>query len=393
MKYRANPVNKKEVFMKRKKRNYCFWMRALAMLCAVMIFLPFFVATEAHAATKLPGGNSGKITVIDYGNAGMDADAVLVESNGKYILMDTGYTDSKNLSNSSVIRTLKNMGIRKLDLYLSHWHNDHYYMMTTIMKDPYFTVGTVYLPYSQRLLDLSASKNKDCKWYKDLTKNIKRSGKSWGPHSYTEVMDTLNKKRSIHVVTLRQGSSFKVGDADFKVLWQRSSFSKPSKRTRHLNQVINNTSLVTRVTIGGVRYLTAGDIHKSVERDIMRAGVDLKADIFKTSHHSNKDTSNCPEFFKAIGASWAFGTGKASTTCQNGAAKAKTNYINLKDNGQITFTINNGEISVSAKKNLKTVKRTYKDASGKKHTKTFVFDNKNKYFFKKAMFPKGSSGY
>lgn len=375
------------------RRNCCLWTRALALLCVMAMILPLLFTTDAHAATKLPGGNSGKITVIDYGNAGMNADAVLVESNGKYILMDTGYTDNKNnLRSSSVIKTLKSMGVRKLDLYLSHWHNDHYYLMTTIMNDPFFTVGTVYLPYSQRLLDLSASKYKKYKWYKDLTKNIKRSGKSWGPNSYTAVMDTLKKKRGIKVVTLRQGSSFSVGDAKFKVIWQRSSFSTPGRRTRHLNQVINNTSLVTKVTIGGIRYLTAGDIHKSVERDMMRSGIDLKADIFKTSHHSNKDTSNCPEMFKAVDAAWAFGTGSASHTSKNGAEKARTNYINLKDNGQITFDIKNGEISVSARKKLQTVHKSYK-LNGKKYYKDFSFDNSNKYFFKKSMFPRGSYGY
>lgn len=374
----------------KQRRNYWFWMRVLAMFCAAVMILSLPFTTKAQAESKLPGGNSGKITVIDYGNAGMNADAVLVESNGKYILMDTGYTDNKNnLGNSSVIKTLKSMGVRRLDLYLSHWHNDHYFLMITIMKDPYFTVGTVYLPYSQRLLDLSASKNKDCKWYKDLTKNIKRSGKSWGPNSYTAVMDTL-KKKGIKAVTLRKGSTFSVGDAKFQVLWQKTSFSTPSKRTRHLNQVINNTSLVTRVTIGGVRYLTAGDIHKSVERDMMRSGVDLKADIFKTSHHSNKDTSNCTEMFKAVDAAWAFGTGSGSSTCRKGTEKSRTNYINVKDNGQITFNIKNGVISVSAKKKLREVSKAYK-LNGEKYMKNFYFDSSNKYFFKKTMFPKGSS--
>lgn len=366
-------------------------LRTTLLLVAVLtvIISSSFPVSANTVKKRYPGGDSGTITVIDYGNCGMDADAVLVESNGKYILMDTGYTDCKsNIGNSSVIRFLKQNGVRRLDLYLSHWHNDHYYLMSTIMKDPYFTIGTVYLPNSDYLLKFSASKNKHCAWYKALTKNIKRSGKSWGPHSYTEVMDTI-KKKGLRSVVLHKGSSFTVGNAKFEVIWQKANASKPSSSSSHTNQLFNNTSLVTRVTIGGVRYLTAGDIHKSVEREMMSAGVDVKADIFKTSHHSNKDTSNCPEFLKKIGASWAVGTSSASGSCRKATKKAGTNYINLKNNGQITIKINKGEISVYAKKNLRTVKKTYKDAKGAKHTKTFQFDKENDYFFTKKMLPDG----
>lgn len=99
--------------------------------------------------------------MLDYGKARMKDDAVLVESNGNYILMDTGYTDNRRgIGNSKVIRYLKFRGIRNLDLYLSHYHNDHNYLMTMIMRDEFFTVGTVYLPKVENLLEFSSSEKR-----------------------------------------------------------------------------------------------------------------------------------------------------------------------------------------------------------------------------------------
>lgn len=347
---------------------------------------------HAWAAQKeYPGGNAGTITAIDYGECGMNTDAVLVKSDGKYILMDTGYTDNEeDIANSSVIKFLKSKGVNELDLYLSHWHNDHYYLMSTIIKDPYFTIGTVYLPNADRLLELSSSENSGPGWYRDLTKNLNINGESWGPHSYTEIQATL-AEAGIKPVILSKGDSFTVGSALFEVLWQQEPENIPSDSVHDANQLINNTSLVTRVTIGGIRYLTAGDIHKSVEREMMSAGVDVKADIFKTSHHSNRSTSNCPEFLKEVGASWAFGTGEATEKCREAVSGAGTNYINVKNNGQIKIEILNGEISVSAEKDLQTLTRIYVDSEGLEHTKEFCFAAGQDVFFTDRMIPQGCS--
>ena len=340
---------------------------------------------------EYPGGDSGRITVLDYGNARMEGDAVLVESNGHFILMDTGYTDNrKDVGNSKVIRYLKSRGIHDLDLYLSHYHNDHYYLMTTIMRDEFFTVDTVYLPNVEDLLEFSSSENKDAKWYKDLTRSISKDGNCWGRHSYPEIQETI-KDKNLKSVILHKGDSFMVGDALFEVIWQEENIEKPTPDEPKALKVINDSSLVTRVTIGGIRYLTGGDISKSVEQNMIDAGVDLQADIVKTNHHSNEDTSNLPEFYQTVGAAWAFGTGGGTEVCRKATEEAGTNYINMKNNGQILFDINRGEITMHAESNLRRINRLYRDAHGKERIKTFWFDKYEKYFFTERMIPEGCS--
>ena len=336
-----------------------------------------------------PGGDKGRIVAIDYGECGMDGDAVLIESNGEYILMDTGYTDNEDLSQSSVIRYLKENNVNELDLYLSHWHNDHYYLISTILRDGYFNVRHVYLPYADHLLEYSRSEYSYNGWYHDLVKNLCVDGEPWGPHSYAEIQEAL-AEADITPVILHQGDTFYVGDAIFEVLWQRID-EMPGPEVDSALQLLNNSGLVTRVTIGGVRYLTAADTYKSVEREMIEAGVDLKADIFKTSHHSNRGTSNCPEFFEAIDASWAFGTGSSSKPCDEGTKASGTNYVNLKDNGEIIFDVYKDEISMLATniESVIRVERSYTDPTGKEHEKMFMFDLNHEYFFTDKMIPEG----
>ena len=353
----------------------------------IIILINCINITAFADANEYPGGEDGRIIAIDYGDCGMDGDAVLVESNGKYILMDTGYTDNEDLEQSSVIRYLKQNNVNELDLYLSHWHNDHYYLISTILRDDYFSVGHVYLPYADHLLEYSKEENSYCDWYHDLTKNLCIDNESWGPHSYSEILKALGEA-GIKPTILHQGDIFWVGQAFFEVLWQRID-DMPDPDVDNTLHLINNSGLVTRVTVGGIRYLTAADVYKSVERDMISAGVDLRADILKTNHHSNRGTSNCQEFFEAVGASWAFGTGSSSKPCDEGTEASGTNYVNLKENGELTFSIYKGEITMSAKNedSLVHIGRKYVDRDGNEHVKRFVFDKEHPYFFTEKMIP------
>lgn len=355
----------------------------------VCAFLNLPGLSETVNAKEWPGGEKGRIVAIDFGDCGMDGDAVLVESDGEYILMDTGYTDNEDLEQSSVIRYLKQNNVHELDLYLSHWHNDHYYLMSTILRDDYFNVKHVYLPYAGHLLEYSKKENRYCEWYHDLTKNLCVDGEPWGPHSYSEIHEAL-EEADIKPTILHQGDTFWVGQALFEVLWQRID-DMPDPNVDSALKLINNSGLVTRVTIGGIRYLTAADVYKSVEREMIKEGVDLKADILKTNHHSNRGTSNCPEFFEAVDASWAFGTGSSSKPCDEGTKASETNYVNLKENGEISFDIYKGEISMSVANtdSINRVNRSYIDPSGNEHVKQFMFDKDHEYFFTEKMIPEG----
>lgn len=202
-----------------------------------------------------------KITAIDYKkkDLGGFGDGVMVQSNGEYLLMDT--YSSQCLPN--VISYLKENGIKKFNIYISHNHDDHTDNLIKLVKQ--FDIPIVYLP------------NLDS--FKKFEKEIKK--------------ESPNTK----IVNLNKGSKFKVGECDGEVL-----FGPEFKGTSDEN----NQSLITRITTPqGVRFLSAGDAEKELEEMALKAGIDLSADIYKMSHHGGK-SSNTDDFVKAVNPSYFF---------------------------------------------------------------------------------------
>jgi beta-lactamase superfamily II metal-dependent hydrolase len=62
---------------------------------------------------------------------------------------------------------------------------------------------------------------------------------------------------------------------------------------------LNNTALVEKISMGGVRELLTSDISDKVEKALMKAGVNLQADILKVAHHGSKYSTSAA-FLKAV---------------------------------------------------------------------------------------------
>lgn len=60
----------------------------------------------------------------------------------------------------------------------------------------------------------------------------------------------------------------------------------------------NNTSVVLRATVAGVRILLPGDAEVEAQGDLIRAGADLRADILKVPHHGSAWCDEVPVFFR-----------------------------------------------------------------------------------------------
>ncbi len=240
------------------------------------------------------------VTAIDYGQAPYPGDAILISSAGRHLLMDTGLPDDlENYDNCSTIRWLKDQGIDTLDLYLSHYHDDHYMLLCTIMEDPYFHVEHLYLPYADMLLQYSDPAYQWETWYPALTKNLSLSG-SWGENAQTAILQTAEQK-GIPVITFTQGDQFRVGWAQVDIIWQDTSVYPEGENA---TDAINLASAVAMVRGGGIRYLTGGDMYVKNEQDMLAAGIDVRAEIFKLSHHGG-ETSNCEEFLQAVAPRYA----------------------------------------------------------------------------------------
>ena len=75
----------------------------------------------------------------------------------------------------------------------------------------------------------------------------------------------------------------------------------PGRRFSGTSSDPNNSSLVVRVTVEGTTVLLTGDVEPEAQRDLLRRGVDLRADVLKVPHHGSDHQE--PEFLDAVGAS------------------------------------------------------------------------------------------
>ena len=307
----------------------------------------YYFQNDGVKSNKMP---SMTLTAIDYKNIDYYGDATLLYSGGKYLLIDTG---SKDTGPKYVINYLKKKGVHKLDIYISHYHDDHMANVDNILKDSYFTVGTIYMP------DHSYMENQP------------GDGFSKYNNLYYNYVKTANAK-GVKKVYLRQGSTFTIGDCTAKVLYmegkarlEKEKLKGNAEQIEKANQkYLNNRSLVTMFTCGEIRYLNCGDLEYEVEKKILDQKIDVKADIFKLSHHA-ADTGNSGPFQNAVNARYAYHTnpdskkelGKYVDWADESVRKAmsKSNLYASMFNGNITFTVNKGQITVNPEKNYKTV--------------------------------------
>ncbi len=295
-------------------------------------------------------GPEMSVTAIDFGEAPLPGDAILVSSAGRHLLMDTGLPDNQEgYDDCSTIRYLKENGIDTLDLYLSHYHDDHYMLICTIMEDPFFHVEHLYLPYADMLLQYSDFYYSWETWYPALTKNLSLSG-SWGENAQTAILQTAEEK-GIPVITFRQGDSFHVGWADVEILWLDTSVFPEGENA---TDAINLASAAAMVTGGGVRYLTCGDMYVKNEEDMIAAGIDLKADILKLDHHGG-ETSNCEAFLKAVSPEYAILTDYPHRTLMSDKSRRAVEaarsvgaiVMSPRRHGSFTYLCHGGTITVT----------------------------------------------
>ncbi len=274
------------------------------------------------------------VTALDYGSDRVEGgDIVLVTSGGKHLLMDTGNYDDTN----KLIRYLKSHRIRKLSLYLSHWHEDHFYYLWYIMDHPYFTVERLYLPAISPLKKCTAKKYRNRSWYESAVR-CRKGIPSSGLYGAAEICKKA-KKEKIPVTYLKKGSSFKIGSAAAEVLWS----SGASPFSSGFWDYINDRSLVTKITAGDMSYITAGDISRKTLQKMIKSGVDLRADLYKLSHHGKtSDTAPILRKIQPVCAFYCDSTEKKGNTRLSKNRRkiaAETQLYSVRYNGNITFRL------------------------------------------------------
>ena len=305
-------------------------------------------------------------------------DATLLESSGEYLLIDVSYGDS-----TQVLDFLINKKVKKFDLYLSHYHGDHYgynnklkiddksmdlmeYMIRNSKKGGYkdyiYEINTLYLPDS-----------KICEVAKD----------SYCTKKYNSLTTAANEM-GVKIVILNTNSTFKFGNTTAKVLYLNTNANDFTNET---GSILNNCALVTKFTNGKTTFLTAGDIEQTTEKKLLQLGIDVSADVFKLNHHGlqyKKEISNTAEFLKKVNPKYSYVQFNENSQWSYKYNAIKTSIDNLSDysniyntdiNGNIKFVIKNDVITPVVDKNSYKITINYidKETNKKLSSKTYEF--------------------
>ncbi len=244
------------------------------------------------------------IHFIDLKSNAIKGDATLIESQGSYLLIDTGDKDDSNI----VVNYLKEKGITNLDVYVSHFHSDHFGELNDISDN--FTIDNLYVGESwiidRALSQGNSSEDKEYasvyasreKFFGDVGVKVKSAKGKYCRH-FTEV--TPGYKFTVGAVTVET-----LGLPDFNLTdFKNDALSDPGLTETRMEHFLNNMSLCTRITAhSGVTYMSCGDAETEEESWLVDNGYATSADIWKMNHHGT-DTSNSAKFVKAIRAKHA----------------------------------------------------------------------------------------
>ncbi|WP_010243883.1 MBL fold metallo-hydrolase [Acetivibrio cellulolyticus] len=194
--------------------------------------------------TALPDSTAvnGQLRVhfIDVGQA----DSILIQTpENKAMLIDAGENDDGNLVTSYI----KSQGINKISVVVgTHPHEDHLGGLDTVINN--FSIEKIYMP--------------------------KVSSKS---DAFEDVWAAIRNK-GLTVTTAKAGVNVNF-DSTLK-----TEILAPNKDSY---DDINNYSAVIKMTYNNTSFLFTGDSESISEKEMLSAGIDLKADVLKVGHHGS----------------------------------------------------------------------------------------------------------
>jgi competence protein ComEC len=221
----------------------------ITLITTVLIVFTRITPVKAAANGQL------KVHFIDVG----DADCILIQQGNKSMLIDAG----NNLDEDVIKKYLLNLGIDRFDIIVgTHVDEDHIGSMDAIIND--FEIDKIYMPQSDT-----------------TTKYLE------------DVMEAVRKK-GLQVTAPVSEEVFNLGEAVCTILAPVSmGYEK-----------LNNYSIVIKLQYGNTSFLFTGDAESVSEREMMRRGFDLSADVLKLGHHGSI-SSTSDEFLDRVNPQYA----------------------------------------------------------------------------------------
>ena len=258
--------------------------------------------------------NTPKDFMINFIDVGQ-GDATLITTNyNKKILIDGGgseFGSTFDIGEKTLLPYLLKKKIHKLDyIIISHFDSDHVGGLFTIIEE--LNVDNIII----------GKQFEDSENYQEFIKLI--------------------KDKKIKLYTVEAGQQINIcRDTSIDVLW-------PTTSEIIKDNILNNNSLVCKITYKEMSVLFTGDIEEIAEESILNKYESnlkiLKSDIMKVAHHGSK-TSSKLELLKYVKPKIALiGVGKNNKFGHPSANTLK----NLKEIGcEIFRTDNSGEISIT----------------------------------------------
>ncbi len=194
---------------------------------------------------------------IDVGQA----DCMLLECGGEFLLIDGGNVDDSSL----VVTYLENQGVEELAAVIcTHAHEDHVGGLPSVLA--VYPTQAVYAPtrtYASKVFD-------DFVYYTD--------------------------QQGLEITIPAPGDTWTLGQASVTVLGPVKSYAET-----------NDTSIVLRVSYGETDFLFTGDMETTAENDMLDywgGRISWKADVLKVGHHGS-NTSTGYRFLNEVAPDYA----------------------------------------------------------------------------------------
>lgn len=214
-------------------------IRDIILIILIIIGI-FFYYNKSNTTNKKLVNKDFSIHFIDID----EGDSMIINSNGEYILIDTGKYEFKD----KLLKYINDLGIKEFKYVIgTHAHEDHIGTMPTIIRN--YKVDRFLMPSCE-------------------VNNV----------SYTLTKKELNKRNITYEVP-NIDNEYKLNDTKLKVISISDNCDE-----------LNDTSIVLKVTYKNNSFLLTGDATKNVELNILDK--DLKSDLLKVSHHGSNDASS-----------------------------------------------------------------------------------------------------
>lgn len=336
--------------MERKRKTLIIIFAVVAVLLvggivAIVIFAPYMTLDAKLRSDPLPAATEEVFSATDkihFLNTG-GSDAILIESNGHFALVDAGEdTDNprgfpglelEGYEQKVLAYLKKNVSDKEGKIHLefilgTHSHSDHIGGFDTIISDPDVTIDRAYL-----------------KKY-DSTKIKENEVEDWDNQEVYDQMVAALTAKNIPIVSDMDGTPFQLGD--FVLTLFNTTDPVSSEKVGE-----NDQSLGVLVEKNGTRVFLAGDID-NLTGDESRFGPAIgKVDMLKVGHHSY-DGSSSIGFVKNLSPKICVITNKHDNVNRSVLARyervSKPIFLTTdKENGIIAVIGDNGKIDCYGK--------------------------------------------